>query len=472
MSAGSIKELHYIVPTDNVPSIFTLGILSHNEAKPHKNTDVSNEGVQKIREQKEVPAETMGQARKIHDCANLYFNAKNPMLFTIRTKKETICVLRLKPDLLKQPGAVIADRNAAVKGAQFFKAAEGINKLATNVLFGNSWASQFKSQETNKLNKQLRCAELLLPHKIHPSYIGGMYVANEAVRQKILALFPVEKFPSGCPVPITVRPAFFFEEVPDLIPPPLDNALFPNPIEFVEAPPSAAKERVIIDLTNEEKPIEVTKIEAAQVEIIKMEAATDEILPATPNTYTSPKRGGLYNWLTQSKKQPEASTLEPNAQEIAARTITLPANITILDGNLLHSSMQTLVNTVNCKGAMGKGIAAQFKKRFPSMFEDYKLRCDKGSVKPGVPYVYSADDGKIIVNFPTKDHWRNDSNPHWIQKGLDIIKKNYRAWGITSLALPPLGCGNGGLEWRNVRKMMIATLRDIDIPIEIYQPRT
>lgn len=460
MSANTIKEFHYIAPLANLESIFDKGILSHNEAETHKKADVSMEGVQKIRAQKDIPAEAMGQARKIHDCTNLYFNAKNPMLFKRRTEKETICVLRLKPELLKQPGAVIADRNAAVKGAQFFKAAEGVDKLAMNILFGPSWTSQ--QPEIHEVNKHLRCAELLLPRKIHPSYIGGMYVASETVRQAVLKLFPVEKFPNGCPIPVSVRPAFFFEKVLDLPPPALQNTLYPNPIEFAEEPPPPPKERIVIDLTREEKPVEAAKIEA-----IKVETVTTESLPSAPKTYTSPKRaGGLYNWLTQTKKEPEA----PKAQEIAARTITLPANITITDGNLLQSNMQTLVNTVNCKGTMGKGIAEQFKKRFPAMFEDYKVRCDKESVKPGVPYVYKAADGKIVLNFPTKNHWKNDSNLIWIQKGLDIIKKNYREWGITSLAIPPLGCGNGGLDWRQVRKMIIGTLGDTDIPIEIYKP--
>lgn len=471
MSAGSIRELHYIAPIANLESIFDKGILSHNEAEPHKKADVSMDGVQKIRAQKDIPAEAMGQAKKIHDCTNLYFNAKNPMLSTRRSQKETICVLRLKPDLLKQPGAVIADRNAAVRGAQFFKAAEGVHKLAMNVLFGEYWTSKYNSTETNELNGHLRCAELLLPRKIHPSYIGGMYVASEAARRAVVELFPAEKFPEGCPVPITVRPAFFFDKVPDVTPVVLNNTLYPNPVAFVEVPPSPPKERVVVDLTNEEKPVEVAKIEAVQVEAIQVEVVKTESLPAAPKTYTSPKRGGLYNWLTQAKAQNAPATEAPKAEEIAARTITLPANITIVDGNLLHSTKQTLVNTVNCKGAMGKGIAEQFKKLFPAMFEDYKLRCDKESVKPGVPYVYKAADGKLILNFPTKDHWKNDSNLVWIQKGLDIIKKNYKEWGITSLALPPLGCGNGGLNWRTVRKMIIGTLGDIDIPIEIYQPR-
>ncbi len=139
-------------------------------------------------------------------------------------------------------------------------------------------------------------------------------------------------------------------------------------------------------------------------------------------------------------------------------------------GNIFESNMHTLVNTVNCVGVMGKGIALEFKKRFPEMFEDYKTKCLKGFVKPGLPYYYQDLFGTSIINFPTKDHWRSPSKLEYIINGLDFLLKNYRDWHINSIALPPLGCGSGGLDWDTVGPIMYHSLKNLDIPIEIYAP--
>lgn len=117
-------------------------------------------------------------------------------------------------------------------------------------------------------------------------------------------------------------------------------------------------------------------------------------------------------------------------------------------GNLLASSAHALVNTVNCVGVMGKGIALAFKRKYPEMFDDYVRRCDRGEVRLGEPYVYDAGN-RLILNFPTKDHWRAVSRLEDIVAGLEHLTKHYRAWGIRSLAVPPLGCGNGQLTRTN-----------------------
>ncbi|PIS28997.1 MAG: hypothetical protein COT43_05030 [Candidatus Marinimicrobia bacterium CG08_land_8_20_14_0_20_45_22] len=137
-------------------------------------------------------------------------------------------------------------------------------------------------------------------------------------------------------------------------------------------------------------------------------------------------------------------------------------------GNILESEAQTLVNTVNCIGVMGKGIAADFKKQFPDMFSDYKDRCDKRLLKPGEPYIYKRLVKPWIINFPTKDDWRSVSKIQDIKKGIDIILKSYKEWGVTSLAIPPLGCGNGQLDWRDVGPLLYQKFQDIDIPVELY----
>lgn len=116
----------------------------------------------------------------------------------------------------------------------------------------------------------------------------------------------------------------------------------------------------------------------------------------------------------------------------------------ILVGDLFASKAQTLVNAVNCVGVMGKGVALEFRNRYPDMFNDYKQRCAKGMVKPGVPYLYTDLTGTSILNFPTKDDWRSQSNIGYVISGLQWFRDNYEKLGIQSIAFPPLGCGNGG----------------------------
>jgi len=142
----------------------------------------------------------------------------------------------------------------------------------------------------------------------------------------------------------------------------------------------------------------------------------------------------------------------------------------ILVGDILKSKAQTLINTVNCVGIMGKGIALEFKKRFPEMFKDYVERCDRKEVKPGVPYLYRSLFPPQIVNFPTKDHWKSVSRISDIELGLQHLLRNYKEWGITSLAVPPLGCGNGQLEWRAVGPLIYRYIKHMDIPVEMYAP--
>lgn len=139
-------------------------------------------------------------------------------------------------------------------------------------------------------------------------------------------------------------------------------------------------------------------------------------------------------------------------------------------GDLLLSRMKTLVNTVNCVGVMGKGIALGFKKQYPPMFADYVTRCKKKQVKLGEPYFYQVNQNRSIVNFPTKGHWQNSSKLEDVESGLQFLAANAKAWGITSMAVPPLGCGNGGLDWEDVRPLINKYLLPLKIPLEIYEP--
>jgi O-acetyl-ADP-ribose deacetylase (regulator of RNase III)/uncharacterized protein YwgA len=145
------------------------------------------------------------------------------------------------------------------------------------------------------------------------------------------------------------------------------------------------------------------------------------------------------------------------------------SNVRVREGDLLKSKMHALVNTVNTVGIMGKGVALAFKKRYPAMYLDYVRRCDRHEVKLGEPYPYEAED-HLIINFPTKQHWRSVSRLSDIVAGLEYLEHHYKEWNIKSLAVPPLGCGNGQLEWRVVGPVLLRHLRRLDIPVELYAP--
>ncbi|MBI3994609.1 MAG: macro domain-containing protein [Nitrospirae bacterium] len=144
--------------------------------------------------------------------------------------------------------------------------------------------------------------------------------------------------------------------------------------------------------------------------------------------------------------------------------------VKVLIGDLFQSEVQTLVNTVNCVGVMGKGIALQFKERFPDMYEDYVRRCQAGQVKLGQPYLYCSLMPPWILNFPTKDHWRSVARLQDIVRGLEYLERYYVELGITSLAVPPLGCGEGQLDWRVVGPTLYRHLKRFGIPVELYAP--
>jgi O-acetyl-ADP-ribose deacetylase (regulator of RNase III)/uncharacterized protein YwgA len=145
------------------------------------------------------------------------------------------------------------------------------------------------------------------------------------------------------------------------------------------------------------------------------------------------------------------------------------ASFKVLLGDLFESKAQTLVNTVNCVGVMGKGVAEQFKKRFPDMFADYESRCRRKEVRLGEPYLYKASAIQI-VNFPTKDHWRSPSRLVDIERGLQFFADHAKEWSISSVAMPPLGCGNGGLEWSEVGPLIYRKLHELPIDVELYAP--
>ena len=145
-----------------------------------------------------------------------------------------------------------------------------------------------------------------------------------------------------------------------------------------------------------------------------------------------------------------------------------------VSGNLLEADVEALVNTVNTVGVMGKGIALQFKKAFPDNFKAYKRACESGKLVPGSVFVFETgllSGPRYIINFPTKRHWKGASRLEDIESGLAALRAEIRARKIDSIALPPLGCGNGGLEWRVVRPLIERDLGAIDgVRVQLFEP--
>ncbi|MEB3315760.1 MAG: macro domain-containing protein [Candidatus Melainabacteria bacterium] len=145
-----------------------------------------------------------------------------------------------------------------------------------------------------------------------------------------------------------------------------------------------------------------------------------------------------------------------------------------VQGNLLDSKCEALINTVNCVGVMGKGIALQFKKKWPSNFLKYKKACDLKYMSIGSNLVFDLgffeNNPRYIINFPTKDHWKDNSRLEYIDSGLSDLKRIIEEYKIKSIAVPPLGCGNGGLEWDSVKDLIYKYLHDLDTEIILYIP--
>lgn len=148
--------------------------------------------------------------------------------------------------------------------------------------------------------------------------------------------------------------------------------------------------------------------------------------------------------------------------------------IRFITGNILDSSTEALVNTVNTVGIMGKGIALQFKQAYPNNFNAYTTACKNGEMEIGKIFVFKeanlTSGEKWILNFPTKRDWRKPSEYHYIEKGLDNLREVLIEKRIQSISIPPLGSGNGGLDWVLVKKLIVQKLSDLDIDIVVFEP--
>ena len=149
--------------------------------------------------------------------------------------------------------------------------------------------------------------------------------------------------------------------------------------------------------------------------------------------------------------------------------------IEIQQGNLLKANAEALVNTVNCVGVMGKGIALQFKQAYPDNFRQYAKACRAIEVMPGQMFVVSTGNlfnPRYIINFPTKRHWKGKSKIEDIQAGLTALIQEIKQLGITSIAIPPLGCGNGGLSWKTVKPLIESAFLELpNVQVLLYEPQ-
>jgi len=144
-------------------------------------------------------------------------------------------------------------------------------------------------------------------------------------------------------------------------------------------------------------------------------------------------------------------------------------------GNLLEADAEALVNTVNCVGVMGKGLALQFKQAFPENFRQYQQACRNGEVQPGQMFIVPTgrlDNPRYIINFPTKRHWKNPSRLEDIKTGLQALVAEVKRLGIASIAIPPLGCGNGGLDWSRVAPLIESAFAELpEVKVLVFEPQ-
>jgi O-acetyl-ADP-ribose deacetylase (regulator of RNase III) len=149
--------------------------------------------------------------------------------------------------------------------------------------------------------------------------------------------------------------------------------------------------------------------------------------------------------------------------------------IEFTSGDILKDESEAIVNTVNCVGVMGRGIALQFKNTWPENFKAYEAACKRQEVQPGRMFIFDTERltfPRYIINFPTKRHWKGKSRMEDIESGLVALSSELRGRGIRSVAIPPLGSGLGGLDWNYVRPRIEAALKDLaDVRVRIYEPK-
>jgi hypothetical protein len=367
---GHIRELYYITHIANLDSILKKGIFSHERiiAEKMPYTPIYNKQIIERRKQKKAP-----NGKSLWSFANLYFNARNPMLFKIRCDRsvDDVAILGISPELLNRQDIFVTTGNAAHSQTEIKSIAEARKSLPRIVS-----ETEIEYWRVTDGTKRKIMAECLVPELVPPEMIRSVYVASHAARAKI------EKRLS----------------------PPYALSISHNPWMFFRP----------------------------------------------------------------------------------SRQVLLGKKLALLEGDMFFSRMQTQTISVNVKGIMGKGLASRAKYQYPDVYVQYQDACRNGRLKMGKPYLYKresstdlelADEPSTLrkanaetwfLLFATKNHWRDQADIKGIEKGLQWICENYEDEGIKELAVPALGCGLGGLEWKDVGPLLCRYLYTLTIPVSIY----
>jgi len=195
MDRSDLQELHYITTVRNVPSIMSRGILSHKQSKKINHNSVAMEAIQDRRKNKVVPG-----GRPLHEYVNLYFHARNPMLYVRQSQHIDLCVLRVSTEILDLPGVVITDSNASSDYARFSPAPRGLSIVDKGLTFAEYWTHTNPIEAYQR--KSAKCAEVLVPDRVESDFIIGAYVSCIEVKKAFEAL--------GIEIPVSIDSHLFF----------------------------------------------------------------------------------------------------------------------------------------------------------------------------------------------------------------------------------------------------------------------
>lgn len=184
MNRKNLVELHFITPIDNVPTILKEGILSNHLSRGRGYQSIAKQDTQNRRAKKAIPG-----ARQLHEYANLYFHARNPMMFKRRDLHETLCVLRISPAVADLPGAIVTDQNAASDYVRFAPACSGLGIVDEARVFARYWTHPDDPVDEWR-HKSQKCAELLVPNRVEPTLIMGAYVSGSTGETRLRVLAP------------------------------------------------------------------------------------------------------------------------------------------------------------------------------------------------------------------------------------------------------------------------------------------
>lgn len=196
MKRNELQELHYITTITNFPSIMTKGILSHKRAKRINHNSVAMEEIQERRKKKIVPG-----GRPLHEYVNLYFHARNPMLYVLKSQHIDLCILRVSTEILDFPGVVISDSNASSDYARFSPAPRGLSIVDKEMTFAEYWTHPDPFEAMRR--KSAKCAEVLVPDDVESEFIMGAYVSCSESKKALEAL--------GINIPVSINPYLFFQ---------------------------------------------------------------------------------------------------------------------------------------------------------------------------------------------------------------------------------------------------------------------